>query len=721
MDPSWEFQAPQFVDFANLDTTAPEEDNADEFFNVDMESGENWQGEEKDIKVIKEAPITNSAVDKLEEVEKKVTKSSNLVTSWGKGVIKKMGGGISSNTLTGSSKPRVETPKRTILRAAVSATIQNVRNSPKMAFKRTPKRLGTNDPSPRLLRGKGGEVGRSLAKPSAAALPRTPEVMKKYKARLAEGAARNIDEVRERLAKPTSSSRAKAQPALKPMLTVKPVIIKMALTQPKEFQFATDHRVRAGLRSGSDSSQGSGQKIVPMQSQLIPRVETRDRVRRHSADPANKFLSQAEQIQRYQKATPDRFRSRPHSQGRNTPGGRSRSRSPGQAGLTVPKTPQLATRGRIRPSHVLSKEEREDREVEENAMKQFRAHGVGENMPRYKQVEVEKKGCTIPEPFSLHGSNKSFPKVFVEDQIPEFHAKPFNPRLMSGPMGVPARKEANVIVPKSPAFALKQRLADRQEKKKEQMALKQEVPVIRARPAPHHGVPVQLSNVSKNVTQLEPFSFAQRDQAILVRKEEKIKSFLNEEKAAREFHAQPIPKAVETGGRLPERQLQPLTKPEPFKMAIEERVEQRLAKWHEGLAKELEEQKKATQFKATGAKVLHCAPFIPKPSDKPLSEVSNFTLHSDRRAEERFHYDQERSAKEAELEGAKRQQEERRKVEVEHEVARMRKAAVHKAQPVKHYKAMEVKPSDRALTMPSSPLLQAGKKKSKTNSTFSMQ
>ena len=44
MDPSWEFQAPQFVDFNNLGGgTAPEEeDRADEFFNVDMESGERW-------------------------------------------------------------------------------------------------------------------------------------------------------------------------------------------------------------------------------------------------------------------------------------------------------------------------------------------------------------------------------------------------------------------------------------------------------------------------------------------------------------------------------------------------------------------------------------------------------------------------------------------------------------------------------------------------------
>ena len=40
MDPSWEFQAPQFVDFNNLERA--EDKKADDFFNVDMESGELW-------------------------------------------------------------------------------------------------------------------------------------------------------------------------------------------------------------------------------------------------------------------------------------------------------------------------------------------------------------------------------------------------------------------------------------------------------------------------------------------------------------------------------------------------------------------------------------------------------------------------------------------------------------------------------------------------------
>ena len=42
--------------------------------------------------------------------------------------------------------------------------------------------------------------------------------------------------------------------------------------------------------------------------------------------------------------------------------------------------------------------------------------------------------------------------------------------------------------------------------------------------------------------------------------------------------------------------------------------------------------------------------------------------------------------KEVDMEGAKREQEERRKREEQEEVARLRKAAVHKAQPIKFVK-----------------------------------
>ena len=122
-------------------------------------------------------------------------------------------------------------------------------------------------------------------------------------------------------------------------------------------------------------------------------------------------------------------------------------------------------------------------------------------------------------------------------------------------------------------------------------------PVVKSRPAPHRGVPVALPPPCKKSTVAEPFSFERRDQITMEKKEEKIKQIYEDEKKAREFHAKPIMK--EDAVKVPAMQRVAPTKPEPFKLQIEERVEARLSKWQDDVEKELEEQKKAAQFKAT--------------------------------------------------------------------------------------------------------------------------
>ena len=82
-------------------------------------------------------------------------------------------------------------------------------------------------------------------------------------------------------------------------------------------------------------------------------------------------------------------------------------------------------------------------------------------------------------------------------------------------------------------------------------------------------------------------------------------------------------------------------------------------------------------------KVLAKAPFQPKPSEKPLAEVGNFMLNSERRAREREAFELKLKQKEAEMEGAKRELEARKKREQEEEVARLRKEAVLRAQPIR--------------------------------------
>ena len=62
-----------------------------------------------------------------------------------------------------------------------------------------------------------------------------------------------------------------------------------------------------------------------------------------------------------------------------------------------------------------------------------------------------------------------------------------------------------------------------------------------------------------------------------------------------------------------------------------------------------------------------------------------------------------RKNKEAELDAARRLLEERRRHDEELEVQRMRKEAVHKAQPVRHYKPINIQPTDKPVTLPMSP------------------
>ena len=266
----------------------------------------------------------------------------------------------------------------------------------------------------------------------------------------------------------------------------------------------------------------------------------------------------------------------------------------------MPHTPMLMTRGRSRPTHILSKEEREEQELAEHKAMMFKAKGVGETVPKFKYGDVEKKPSTIPEPFHLHSSTRMGTRTETEEEKPQqFSAKPMPRSIIAGPIGVPDKRLLPVVEPQSPAFALKTRMAERKPKVEPEP---EHEPIVKPRPAPHRGVPVLLPPNPRKATLPEPFSFENRDKAMFEKKEEKIRQVLEEEKKAREFHAKPILK--EEAIKVPQVKPLPVTKVEPFKLAIEERCEERLAKWQEGVEKELEEQRKAALFKASEPKVI---------------------------------------------------------------------------------------------------------------------
>ena len=95
---------------------------------------------------------------------------------------------------------------------------------------------------------------------------------------------------------------------------------------------------------------------------------------------------------------------------------------------------------------VLSREEREELELKEQKIKQFKAKGVGETVPKFKYGDVEKKPCTIPQPFHLTNQGQyGGPAQPHEEPVQAFHARPVPKGIMAAPQGVPEKRVQQVI------------------------------------------------------------------------------------------------------------------------------------------------------------------------------------------------------------------------------------------------------------------------------------
>ncbi|KAJ2051323.1 hypothetical protein H4S04_002050 [Coemansia sp. S16] len=200
----------------------------------------------------------------------------------------------------------------------------------------------------------------------------------------------------------------------------------------------------------------------------------------------------------------------------------------------------------------------------------------------------------------------------------------------------------------------------------------------------------------------QPFTF--RSDAVaerhLLKLREDIARLKAEEEALRQFRANPLP-AFPTP-KKPKRQavelhvspfhLQTDTRGDAYQRQLRERLE------------ELEQRKRERmEFKARPIPPSIDQPFVPQPSAIPLTAIEEILLKTELRSEERRAYDEDRMERERireEVLARKRLEEERRE---EEEIKRLRKILVHKAQPVRHYKQLVIKPSDRPLTVPKTP------------------
>uniref|UniRef100_A0A8D2Q3Y1 TPX2 microtubule nucleation factor n=1 Tax=Varanus komodoensis TaxID=61221 RepID=A0A8D2Q3Y1_VARKO len=492
--------------------------------------------------------------------------------------------------------------------------------------------------------------------------------------------------------------------------SVKPV---SHITKPVDFHFCTDDRIKlhAGdTRPCTDYKEVDFTAILrkhppsPVRAPKGPTIPKPFKLsqgnKRKIEDVATEYVSLAQQVQNFQRRTPSRY----HLRNRKEEEGPAQSR-PVKPPLTHPRTPCLETKNRLRPVTCKSSAELEAEEVARLQQYKFKAQGLN---PRILEGgPILPKKPPVKEPTKPIGFNLETEKRIQEreNKKPQeesftFHSRPCPTKILEDVVGVPEKKLLPITVPKSPAFALKNRVVSFPTDEEEAP------PVIKAKPMPHFGVPYKPKAAEPRQVEMCPFSFDSRDKERMQLKEKKIEELKKEE--VPKFKALPLPQFDHVS--LPEKKVKSPTKPEPFQLAIDVRGAARHEMWQQQVSEEMKRQKEAAFFKAQPSTVVHQEPFVPRKDTKPLAEglsgsaaPENFELATERRARER----QEFESRLAELEGEKaRLQEAARRAEEERareELARLRDELVHKAKPIRRYQNVEVKPSEKPLTVPKSP------------------
>uniref|UniRef100_A0A8C3MML3 TPX2 microtubule nucleation factor n=1 Tax=Geospiza parvula TaxID=87175 RepID=A0A8C3MML3_GEOPR len=488
------------------------------------------------------------------------------------------------------------------------------------------------------------------------------------------------------------------------------------VTKPINFHFCTENRIKQNAESqpGNEYKELDFAAVLrkhPPSPVRMPKGHTvpkpfnlsQGNKRKHE-EATTEYVSFAEQVEAFQKRTPPRYhlRSRKSEEG-------SVSKKPVKAGPTHPKTPVLRTKQRSRPVTCKTAAELEAEEIEKIQQFKFKArevnHKIFEGGPLLPKKPPVKK-LTQPIGFQLEIEKRIQERESKKQQDEErfqFHSRPCPTKILEDVVGVPEKKALPLTVAKSPAFSLRSRtrVSGREEEKE-----KEEVAVIKANPMPHYGVPFKPKMPEQRHVEVCPFSFDARDRERQIQKEKKIEELQKEE--VPKFKALPLPYFDEV--KLPEKKVKSATQPEPFHLQVDERGAAKLQSWKQQLEEDLKKQKEAAYFKARPNTVVYQEPFVPKKEHRMLSESlsgsvvpESFELATERRARERQEFEKRladaEALKERYEEQIRQEQEEREK----EEVAKLRQEMVHKANPIRKYRSLEVKSSHQPLTVPKSP------------------
>ncbi|KAJ3041533.1 Protein tpx2 [Rhizophlyctis rosea] len=278
------------------------------------------------------------------------------------------------------------------------------------------------------------------------------------------------------------------------------------------------------------------------------------------------------------------------------------------------------------------------------------------------------------------------------ENLQPFKAKPINTKILEKPVGVPKPPSHDLTIPQSPAITKPRPLPPPPPSPPK---------IVKANPV--RNLPVFEPVLEHRVLLPEQVKLPGDEISEKKRREfEEAKKKLQEEaEKQRRFRAQPLPD--DEPDPLPPVHERPITEPEPFHLETDIRHMMYQMSLEEKLEHERLEQQRAKLFKAQP--LPHDEPFVPKRSEKPLTEIDEVVLFTEMRSEERRAFEemlrQKEEMEQRERERMKREQEERER----EEVRRLRQQQVHHAQPVKHYAPVAVKPSNRKLTEPESPMI----------------
>ncbi|ERE71429.1 targeting protein for Xklp2 [Cricetulus griseus] len=484
------------------------------------------------------------------------------------------------------------------------------------------------------------------------------------------------------------------------------------VTKTVDFHFLTDERIKQHPKNQEEY------KEVNFMSELRKHPPSPARVtkgctvvkpfnlskgkKRTFDETASTYVPIAQQVEAFHKRTPNRYHLRNKKEENLLP-----SRTETKISRD-PKTPILQTKYRARLVTCKSTAEQEAEELEKLQQYKFKARELdprifegGPILPKRPPA----KPPTQPVGFDLEIEKRiqdRESKKKSEDEHFEFHSRPCPTKILEDVVGVPEKKVIPATVPKSPVFALKNRIrVPTKEEEEEDKPV-----VIRAQPVPHYGVPYKPHIPEARNVEVCPFSFDTRDKERQLQKEKKIKEMQKGE--VPKFKALPLPQFDTIN--LPEKKVKSVTQAEPFSLETDKRGAFKAEVWKLQLEEELKQQKEAACFKARPNTVIFQEPFVPK-KKKPVAENLSgslvqeepFQLATERRAKERQELEKRMAEEEArkmqQLEEVRQQEEEQKK----EELVKLRKELVHKANPIRKYAAVEVKSSELPLTVPVSP------------------